>query len=131
MKTCHELVVGLHNRPDLANRSGGYAIQTVGKNGDPHRFQFKETLLSERSCMFSFSSHRTKFQKKIVELDSEGLLDDETVVSDFCASAEFSIGSHLTRRLLRSIEFLNRKELWGHDKYGNRGCELFKRGVQN
>ena len=99
----------LHNRPEFANRSGGYAIQTVGKNGDPHRFKFKETLLSERSCMFSFSSHRTKFQKKIVELDSEGLLDDETVVSDFCASAEFSIGSHLTRRLLRSIEFLNLK----------------------
>ena len=128
MKTCDELVIGLHNRPDFANRSGGYAIQTVGKNGDPHRFQFKETLLSERSCMFSFSSHRTKFEKKIVELDSEDLLDNDTVVSDFCASVEFSIGSVLTRRLLRAIEFLNRKELWGNAQYGH-SQSLKKLGV--
>jgi N6-L-threonylcarbamoyladenine synthase len=117
VKTCDELVIGLHNRPDLANCSGGYAIQTVGKNGDPHRFQFKETLLNERSCMFSFSAHRSQFERKIVELDSEELLDNDTVMSDFCASVEFSIGSVLTRRLLRAIEFLNRKELWGNDNF--------------
>ena len=83
--------LNLHNRPEFINTSGGYAIQSVGKNGDPQRFRFTEPLLKQRTCMFSFSSLRTHFHRKIEELESQDLLDEATI-SDFCASVEYTIG---------------------------------------
>ena len=40
---------------------------------------------------------------------------DETTISDICASAEFFLGTILSRRIFRAIDFLDLKDLWNCD----------------
>ena len=102
-------------RPDLRDLSGGKAIETMGKDGDPHLFRFNIPMRNRRNCDFSFGGFGAHVNETIVKIEQEANLEPDALLPDlpgFCASIEYGVAKQLCERVQRGIEYLDTKSMW-------------------
>eukprot|EP00088_Acartia_fossae_P068627 TRINITY_DN8745_c0_g1_i1.p1 TRINITY_DN8745_c0_g1~~TRINITY_DN8745_c0_g1_i1.p1 ORF type:complete len:397 (-),score=23.86 TRINITY_DN8745_c0_g1_i1:58-1248(-) len=102
----------VHNLPGYRDISGGQAIETLAKKGDPLKINFGIPLRDRRDCMFSFSGFKGNIN---MFLKREGKEDGHSFpkegLPDVCASIQYVITKHLCERLQRGIEYCTLHEL--------------------
>lgn len=108
--------------PEYRSYSGGKAIEMAAyKSIDPNRFEglFRQPILHDRNCMFSFSGFMSQALSGIVDLEKSAMKTANGMIpyyEDFCASFLKGITKHMLNRTQRAIHFCERSGIFG---YGN------------
>lgn len=101
-------------RPELANVSGGRAIEIVASmGGNPLAIPFAAPK-QQQDCDFSFCGVRSLADHHLNKLEAEqGICGTKFLnnLEDFCASFQHSVFRHIAKRVQRAIEILDQKEM--------------------
>ncbi|GLV41623.1 Threonyl-carbamoyl synthesis 4 [Carabus blaptoides fortunei] len=137
-KTARRLKLG--NIPELANMSGGQAIERAAALArDPLQFPFTTPLLQYKDCNFSMAGLKHNAlrhilrQEKLHTVIADGVIPD---VYNLCAGFQLAITRHLCHRTQRAMEYINLNNLIPAEKRtlvvsGGAACNNFiTRGLE-
>ncbi|XP_064647566.1 tRNA N6-adenosine threonylcarbamoyltransferase, mitochondrial-like [Lineus longissimus] len=98
----------LRNIPEFESVSGGQAIETLAKLGNVEAVPFVAVMGRNRNCDFSFSGLKAKY-KRLIESEEirQGVAGGSILpnAADICASFQFHVLHHLSKRLQRALIF--------------------------
>ncbi|XP_046334794.2 probable tRNA N6-adenosine threonylcarbamoyltransferase, mitochondrial [Haliotis rufescens] len=100
--------LNLKNLPQFSSVSGGVAIETLAREGNPKAFDLPLMLTQIRTCDFSFSGLKSQAKRFIArEEERQGVSREDILpnVADICASFQYGVLKHLARRVQRSLLF--------------------------
>ncbi|KAJ0070686.1 hypothetical protein NL108_017490, partial [Boleophthalmus pectinirostris] len=106
--------LSLLKHPLCSSLSGGQAVEVLAQTGDPTRFKFTTPMGQTLDCNFSFAGLRNQVSMAIKKQEEEEGVEPGTLLScvnDLAASAQHTVGAHLTKRTHRSILFCKKHHL--------------------
>uniref|UniRef100_T1JHI2 N(6)-L-threonylcarbamoyladenine synthase n=1 Tax=Strigamia maritima TaxID=126957 RepID=T1JHI2_STRMM len=104
----------LRNLPQCRFMSGGQAIENLSLSGNALKFKFISPRFKQKDCDFSFRSFKVQAIQTIEsEEEKHGIVADGIIpfVSDFCASFQHAITTHIVKKIYRAMIFCEQQHL--------------------